>query len=178
MRFVGRVVVILVAIGANLPGPDGAPALETCRRAAARLDQLPGLRLRALSRWFLTKPVPPTPGVPDYVNGVALLESRPGAAAPDPAALMAALQAIEADFGRVRPYPNAPRTLDLDLLELDGIVRAGPDPVLPHPRLQERAFVLAPLCDLAPGWKHPVLKERAFRLLRALGDQGVRPLDA
>jgi 2-amino-4-hydroxy-6-hydroxymethyldihydropteridine diphosphokinase len=166
--------VILVAIGANLPGPDGAPALETCRRAAATLDRLPGLRLRALSRWFATAPVPPTPGVPDYVNGVALLAPRPGAAPPDPAALLAALQAIEAEFGRVRPYPNAPRTLDLDLLDLDGLVRAGPDPVLPHPRMQGRAFVLAPLCDIAPGWVHPVLGGRAADLLAGIGTQDVR----
>jgi len=169
--------VILVAIGANLPGPDGLTPLETCRRAAARLDTLPGLRLRALSRWFLTAPVPPTPGVPDYVNGVALLEPRPGAPRPDPADLLAMLQGIEADFGRVRPYPNAPRTLDLDLLDLDGLVRMAPDPVLPHPRLHERAFVLAPLCDLAPAWKHPVLGETAIRLLKAPGEQGVRPME-
>ena len=167
---------ILVAIGANLPGPDGAPAIETCRRAAAALDALPGLRLRALSRWFATAPVPPTPGVPDYVNGVALLAPRPGTAAPDPAALLAALQGIEAAFGRVRPYPNAPRTLDLDLLDLGGVVREAPDPVLPHPRMQERGFVLAPLCDIAPGWVHPALGLTATGLLVGLPPQGVRPV--
>jgi len=170
-----RSVVILVAIGANLPGPDSAPAIETCRRAAAALDALPGLRLRALSRWFATAPVPPTPGVPDYVNGVALLAARPGAPTPDPAALLAALQGIEAAFGRVRPYPNAPRTLDLDLLDLGGVVRAGPDPVLPHPRMQDRGFVLAPLCDIAPVWVHPVLRLTAAELLARLPPQAVRP---
>ena len=167
---------ILVALGANLPGPDGAPAIETCRRAAAALDALPGLRLRALSRWYATAPIPPTPGVPDYINGVALLEPRPGATAPSPEALLAALQAIEAGAGRVRPYPNAPRTLDLDLLDLDGQVRAGPDPILPHPRMQDRAFVLAPLADMAPGWVHPVLGRSAAGLLAGLGPQEVRPL--
>jgi 2-amino-4-hydroxy-6-hydroxymethyldihydropteridine diphosphokinase len=168
--------VILVALGANLPGPDGAPAIETCRRAAAALDALPGLRLRALSRWYATAPIPPTPGVPDYINGVALLEPRPGAAAPSPEALLAALQAIEARAGRVRPYPNAPRTLDLDLLDLDGQVRAGPDPILPHPRMQDRAFVLAPLADIAPGWVHPALGRSAAELLAGLGTQEVRAL--
>lgn len=167
---------ILVALGANLPGPDGAPAIETCRRAAATLDGLPGLRLRALSRWYATAPVPPVPGVPDYVNGVALLVPRPGAAAPDPATLLADLQAIEARFGRVRPYPNAPRTLDLDLLDLGGVVRDAPDPVLPHPRMVGRAFVLAPLCDIAPGWVHPLLGRTARDLLAELGRQEVRPL--
>jgi 2-amino-4-hydroxy-6-hydroxymethyldihydropteridine diphosphokinase len=168
--------VILVAIGANLPGPDGAPALETCRRAAVRLDALPGLRLRALSRWFATAPVPPTPGTPDYVNAVALLAPRPGAAPPDPAALLAALQAIEAAFGRVRPYPNAPRTLDLDLVAMGALVRAAPDPILPHPRMHLRSFVLAPLRDLAPGWVHPVLGQRADDLLGCCGGDSARPL--
>jgi 2-amino-4-hydroxy-6-hydroxymethyldihydropteridine diphosphokinase len=168
--------VILVGIGANLPGPDGAPALETCRRAAAAMDALPGLRLRALSRWYATAALPVGSGAPDYVNGVALLAPRPGAARPDPAALLAELQRIEAAFGRVRPYPNAPRTLDLDLLDLDGLVRPGPDPVLPHPRMQDRAFVLAPLCDLAPGWRHPVLGLPAAALLAGVGMAGVRPV--
>ncbi|PWS36390.1 2-amino-4-hydroxy-6-hydroxymethyldihydropteridine diphosphokinase [Falsiroseomonas bella] len=167
---------ILVGIGANLPGPDGAPALETCRRAAVAMDALPGLRLRALSRWFATAALPAGSGAPDYVNGVALLAPRPGAAAPDPAALLAALQGIEARFGRVRPYPNAPRTLDLDLLDLDGMLRPAPDPVLPHPRMQDRAFVLAPLCDLAPGWRHPGLGRTAAQLLAAAGMAGVRAL--
>lgn len=167
---------ILVALGANLPGPDGAPAIETCRRAAAALDALPGLRLRALSRWYATVPVPPTPGVPDYVNGVAWLAPRPGTAAPTPEALLAALQAIEARFGRVRPHPNAPRTLDLDLLDLDAAVRTWPDPILPHPRMAGRAFVLAPLCDVAPGWIHPLLGRTAAHLLAALGPEEMRPI--
>ena len=81
---------------------------------------------------------------------------------------------IEARFGRVRPYPNAPRTLDLDLLDLDGLVRQSPDPVLPHPRMAERAFVLLPLCDIAPGWMHPVLGLSAAELLARLGPQSVR----
>lgn len=168
--------VILIALGANLPGPDGAPALETCRRAAAALDRLEGLRLQALSRWFATAPVPPTPGVPDYVNGVALLAPRPGHGVPDPAALLAALQALEEAAGRVRPYPNAPRTLDLDLLAMGDKVRDAPDPILPHPRLHLRSFVLAPLCDVAPAWMHPRLNRSAASLLAEQGMEGVRPL--
>ncbi len=160
---------ILVALGANLPRADGTPALETVREAAALLDDLPGLRLRALSRWFLTAPVPPLPGSPDYVNGVARLEPRPGAAAPAPQALLAGLQAIENRFGRVRPYVNAPRTLDLDLLDLDGQVRQSPEPILPHPRMAARALVLAPRCDVAPGWVHPVLGRTAEALLAEAG---------
>jgi 2-amino-4-hydroxy-6-hydroxymethyldihydropteridine diphosphokinase len=172
---------ITIAIGANLPGPDGAPALETCRRAAAALDRLPGYRLLALSRWFATAPVPPTPSSPDYVNGMALLrpEGAGGVAidgAVDVAALLAALQALEACFGRVRPYPNAPRTLDLDIIGVGAMVRNVPDPVLPHPRAHERAFVLAPLCDVAPGWVHPRLGLTAAQLLARVGKEGTRPI--
>lgn len=164
---------ILVALGANLPGPDGASALETCRRAALALDGVAGLRLRALSRWYATAPVPPTPGVPDYVNGVALLAGT----APEPAALLGALQAIESLFGRTRPYPNAPRTLDLDILAIGQTVRDAPDPILPHPRLHLRAFVLAPLRDVAPGWVHPRLGSTAAKLLEMTGPAGVRAMD-
>lgn len=166
---------IIIAIGANLPASDGAPAIETCRRAAAALDRLPGYRLAALSRWFATAPVPPSPSSPDYVNGVALLRpegDRDVAAAP--AALLTALQGIEDAFGRVRPYPNAPRTLDLDIIAMGGLVRDAPDPILPHPRAHERAFVLAPLCDVAPGWVHPRLGATAAALLAAVGEAGTR----
>jgi len=161
---------ILVGIGANLPGPDGAAPRETCRAAAAALDALPGLRLRALSRWWASAPIPPLPGAPWFVNGVARLE---GAADPD--ALLGALHAIEARFARARPYPNAPRTLDLDLLDMDGMRRAGPALVLPHPRIHLREFVLRPLLEVAPGWRHPVLGDAAA-LLAALPAQAIRPL--
>jgi 2-amino-4-hydroxy-6-hydroxymethyldihydropteridine diphosphokinase len=88
--------VILVALGANLPAPDGTPPLASCRRAAASLDALPGLRLRGLSRWWRSAPVPAS-DQPDYVNGVALLAGRA-----EPAALLRALHAIEERFGRRR----------------------------------------------------------------------------
>ena len=161
---------ILIAIGANLPAPDGRPALATCRHAAAALDALPGLRLRGLSRWWLTAPVPAS-DQPDYVNGVALLSGET-----DPAALLAGLHALEGRAGRVRGAVNAARTLDLDLIAMGGVVRAAPDPVLPHPRMHERAFVLGPLVDVAPGWVHPRLRRTAASLLAGLGPQAAQPL--
>jgi 2-amino-4-hydroxy-6-hydroxymethyldihydropteridine diphosphokinase len=155
---------VLVALGANLPAPDGATPLETVRRAAAALGRLPGLRLVALARWIRTAPEPALPGAPDFVNGVARLEG----AVEDPAALLAALHAIEAGAGRERPFPNAPRTLDLDLIAVGGLVRAAPDPVLPHPRAHLRRFVLQPLAEVAPGWVHPVLGRSVEALLAGL----------
>lgn len=163
---------IAVALGANLPDQRGRPPLETLRWAAARLDSLPGLRLVALSRWIRTAPEPPLPGAPDFLNGVARLAGQA-----DPAALLAALHAIEAAAGRVRPYPNAPRCLDLDLIALGGMVRAAPDPVLPHPRAHLRRFVLQPLAEVAPDWRHPLLGETAGRLLARLPGPPAQAVD-
>lgn len=161
---------ILVALGSNLPGPDGRSPLETCIAAGEALGRLPGLRLRALSRWYRTRPVPRS-GQPNYVNGAARLE---GAA--DPAVLLRQLQAIEATAGRGRGLRNAARTLDLDLIGMGDLVRAAPDPILPHPRAHERAFVLAPLADIAPEWVHPVLGRPVRHLLAAVSLDGVDPL--
>jgi 2-amino-4-hydroxy-6-hydroxymethyldihydropteridine diphosphokinase len=170
--------VILIALGANLPGADGASPLDTVRRAAAELDALAGLRLRALSRWFLTEPVPPS-GQPPYVNGIALLRAERAFEEPDPAALLARLQAMETRAGRVRAERNAARTLDLDIIamgEAGQTVRDAPDPVLPHPRAHLRAFVLLPLLDVAPGWMHPVMRRSARELLEELPWQDARPI--
>ena len=107
-----------------------------------------------MSRWYRTAPDPPLPGAPPFVNGLALLEGEPGAS--DPASLLAALHRLEDEAGRNRPFPNAPRTLDLDLIAM-GDLRRGAAPVLPHPRAHLRRFVLQPLADVWPGWRHPVL---------------------
>lgn len=163
---------ILVAIGANLPGPGGATPLATCRQAAAALDQLPGLRLVALSRWWASAPVPPS-GQPDYVNGVARLSGHPL-----PKTLLAALQALEREAGRQPAAMNAARPLDLDIIALGRLVQSHPDPILPHPRAHLRAFVLAPLAEVAPGWTHPTLGQTVETLLASLPPQGLSPLEA
>ncbi len=158
---------ILLGIGANLPGPDGAPPIDACRAAVSALDALPGLFLRGLSRWYRTAPMPPS-GQPDYVNAVAHLIGRV-----DPAGLLVSLQALETRAGRRRSVQNAARTLDLDIIAMGGLVREAPDPILPHPRAHLRRFVLMPLADVAPGWVHPVLGVTVEALIAALPDQGV-----
>lgn len=127
-----------VALGANL-----GDARATVRAALQALDGLAGTRLVRSSALYRSAPVDATG--PDFINAVAEV-----ATALAPEALLDALQAVELRFGRERPYRNAPRTLDLDLL-LHGSTRLQtPRLVLPHPRLHQRAFVLVPLVELAP----------------------------
>jgi 2-amino-4-hydroxy-6-hydroxymethyldihydropteridine diphosphokinase len=164
---------ILIAIGANLPGPEGIFPLATCRMAVEALRDLPGLRLHAVSGWYETDPVPPS-DQPPYVNGVARLEVV--TALPDPAALLARLQAIEARCGRQRGMPNAARSLDLDIIAMDELVRTAPDPILPHPRAHQRGFVLRPLADVAPDWVHPDLGLAVQALLSALPPDRIVPI--
>lgn len=131
-------VVAYVGLGANL-----GDAQRALRDALAALAALPGTRLLRTSRVYRSAPV--DAGGPDYFNAVAQVET--GSTAPE---LLGQLQAIEQAAGRERPYPNAPRTLDLDLLLYGGARIDSARLTVPHPRLRERAFVLLPLRELAP----------------------------
>jgi 2-amino-4-hydroxy-6-hydroxymethyldihydropteridine diphosphokinase len=104
----------------------------------------------------------PDPNAPPFVNAVARVETEL-----EPDALMRLLHRIEHMFGRARGAPNAPRTLDLDLLDYHGRVDAGP-PQLPHPRMDGRGFVLLPLADIAPYWRHPVSGQSIAELVALL----------
>ena len=128
-----------IGLGANL----GADLPATLTQAALRLAALPGTRVVALSSSWRSAPV--DAGGPDFLNAVAALDT-----ALLPLELLDALQAIEQTHGRERPYRNAPRTLDLDLLLYADLVLDAPRLTLPHPRLGERAFVLRPLLEIAP----------------------------
>ncbi len=138
------------------------------------LESLPGMRLGGVSRWFLSAAVPPS-GQPPYINGVVSLLVDPGVTL-DPADLLVRLMAVESTCGRERSVPNAARTLDLDIIAIGDLVRDEPDPILPHPRAHLRAFVLAPLTDVAPDWMHPVLGRTAAALLADLPPQDIQPL--
>ncbi len=163
---------ILIGIGGNLPGLDGATPLETCTAVVPVLRDLPGLDFIALSQWYRSTPLPYAPQ-PDYCNGVIRLEGEI-----PPEVLLLRLHAIEEDFGRLRSLPNAPRVLDLDIIDLNGLIRTDPPPVLPHPRAHLRAFVLRPLLDVAPGWRHPGLNMSVSSLLAELPQQNIQPWDA
>lgn len=163
---------ILVALGANLPAPGYAGPRETLEAALAAVET-GGTRIAARSPWYASAPVPPS-DQPWFVNGVVRLESD---LAPGP--LLERLHAVEAAFGRRRSVANAARVLDLDLIDHDGRVSGEGDwPRLPHPRLAERAFVLLPLADLAPAWRHPASGASLAELMVSLPpDQLCRPLD-
>jgi 2-amino-4-hydroxy-6-hydroxymethyldihydropteridine diphosphokinase len=122
-----------------------------------------GIAVAARSPWYETTPFPPS-DQPRFVNGVAAVETRLA-----PGDLLAALHAIERGLGRVRTVPNAARTIDLDLLDYNGLILDGPEPpILPHPRMGERDFVLRPLADIAPAWRHPVSDLSVGELLARL----------
>ncbi len=160
---------ILIAIGANLPGPGGEPPIVTCEAAVEQLRALEGLSFKALSGWYRSGAIPKA-DQPDYCNGMIRFEGDA-----DPAALLAQLHDIEAGFGRARGAVNAPRTLDLDLIDLNGLVRETPPPILPHPRAHLRAFVLRPILDVAPGWWHPTMNASVTTLLVDLPQQDIEP---
>ena len=170
---------ILVAFGANMPGPAGTPR-RSCELALAVLASLSDLRLEAASRWYGSAPFPLSAGPAAggrYVNGVARFAARDGVAV-TPEELLARLHRVEWAFGRRRSVPNAARPLDLDIVAFDDLRRSGPDPVLPHPRAHLRRFVLAPLAEVAPDWRHPVLGRTASSLLDALPPDDTAPLAA
>ena len=156
--------IILIGLGANLHSEEFGPPLATCQ-AAVRFLRAEGLRPLRQSRWYRSAPVPAS-DQPWYVNGVILLESD----GLEPMPLLALLHRVEARFGRVRGALNAARVLDLDLLAYGERVAAGGggSPILPHPRLHQRAFVLLPLAEVAPGWRHPRLSRSVQDMIRNL----------
>jgi len=152
---------ILIGIGGNLDSPIHGPPPAALEAALAALPEM-RVCVAACSPWYRSEPVPRS-DQPWYVNGVAAL-----ATPLDPPALLAALLSLEARFGRVRSTPNAARVLDLDLLDYDGLTLATESLILPHPRLHQRRFVLVPLAELAPEWRHPQSGMTAAALLARL----------
>jgi 2-amino-4-hydroxy-6-hydroxymethyldihydropteridine diphosphokinase len=160
---------ILIGLGGNLSSPKWGPPVATLKSALEALGGL-GIKVLGRSRFYETAPVPRS-DQPWYVNAVAQVQTAMG-----PEALLKAMLDLETRFGRVRGARGAARVLDLDLLAYDGVLTpADAHPALPHPRLHERAFVLRPLAEIAPDWRHPRFGKTAVELMRDLpGDQEVR----
>lgn len=160
---------IYIGLGANLPHPTYGSPMDTLKAAMLELARR-GVKIVHLSPWYRSAPVPPS-DQPWFDNAVAEVATDLPADA-----LLAVLHQVEEVFGRARSVPNAARRIDLDLLDFRGeIAPEGPGKAtLPHPRLTARAFVLRPLADLAPHWRHPVSGIPIEELSRALpADQRV-----
>lgn len=154
---------ILVALGSNVNGPWGNPR-QTVTRAVSELDR-DGLKLIAVSRLIETSPYGRS-NQPRFINAVARIDAHR-----TPEALLARLHAIERSAGRRRGIRWGPRTLDLDLLDYNGLIRnQNLQPralTLPHPGIVDRLFVLVPLSEIVPAWRHPILHLTAREILRA-----------
>lgn len=147
---------VIVALGGNL-ALEGQAVQAVLELAAGRLAGA-GLRPVRRSGWWRSSAWP-DPTQPPFLNAVALVET-----ALAPRDVLEALLGIETAFGRRRSAPNAPRTLDLDLIAYGRSVIDEPGLILPHPRAAERLFVMGPLAQIAPDWKHPVSGETAADL--------------
>ncbi|MBW2145556.1 MAG: 2-amino-4-hydroxy-6-hydroxymethyldihydropteridine diphosphokinase [Deltaproteobacteria bacterium] len=148
-----------IGIGANLGERE-----SNCRKALVLLDGAEGVRIVASSPLYWTEPVG-VESIEWFVNGAAALETPLS-----PESLLALLLRIEAEMGRDRSRHGAPRTIDLDLLFYNNTVKKSPGLIVPHPRIQERRFVLAPLHDIAPNYVHPILHQTVAQLLEQCPD--------
>ena len=154
---------ILIALGSNLPSHYGSPE-RTLAATLTRMDEV-GLKVEQTSRIYTSAPMPAS-DQPWYRNAVARVRTDL-----PPEALMALLHLVEADFGRMRSGTrDEARILDLDIIDYKGRVYSEDELVLPHPRIEERAFVLFPLREVAPNWKHPVSKFSIDQMIDALPD--------
>jgi 2-amino-4-hydroxy-6-hydroxymethyldihydropteridine diphosphokinase len=154
----------VIAFGANLAF-QGRAGADLVADAVKALESR-GVKIERISRAWTT-PAWPDPSDPPFTNAVALA-TAPTA---DPHSMMAVLLEVEAAFGRVRGKRNAPRTMDLDLIDFAGLVINGAGLELPHPRLAQRSFVLGPLAEIAPNWVDPRSQRTALELYQAVNTE-------
>lgn len=154
----------VIALGSNLSQPQ-----QQVKAALDELAALPDCRLLQASSLYLSAPVGYT-DQPDFVNAVCLLETGL-----EPQDLLSALHGIEAKFGRERTFRNAPRTLDLDIIDFNGVTMHSKRLTLPHPRAHERSFVMQPLAEIAPDYRLPG-QPTAAELAATLGSDGNKRL--
>lgn len=155
---------VAIALGSNLG--DSIAILEAAIKA---LERMPGIEIIIVSSWYETKAIGPPQ--PNYINGCISVRTEQ-----KPHSLLQILLGIEKEFGRIRREKWGPRTLDLDLLLYDDLILETPSLQIPHPRMRERAFVLAPLAQIEPSWIEPVSGKSIKELLKAVDCTGVNLL--
>lgn len=155
-----------ISLGSNLGN-----SLEILKNSLVTLNNIPGITLNSTSSWYQTKPVGTPQPQTDYINGCALLSVEQ-----TPEELLIILQATEIQYGRVNKGTLQARTLDLDLLLYGDVVLNTSNLTIPHPRMNERAFVLVPLAEIAPDWIEPVSETTISSLLKAVNCSGVKLL--
>ncbi len=156
---------IFIGLGSNRPGRAGEPVEMFA--AALRALEMRGVLLRTWSGLYRSEAFP-DPDDPKFLNMVVEVETDFG-----PTLLLRTLHEVEHALGRRRRRRNEPRSIDLDLLDYRGLVSTKDGVELPHPRLQDRSFVVAPLSEIRPNWRHPVSQKTAFMLLEALGGRKI-----
>ena len=161
---------ILIGLGANLPSEKFGAPMKTLEAALEELESR-GVRVVKRSRWYSSAALPIS-DQPRYLNAVVSVETRLS-----PNALLELLHIIERDFGRHRTVANAAREIDLDLLAYGDVIRSKILPILPHPRLADRAFVLRPICDIDPDWRHPLSGQSAVQLVAAVDEADLQLYD-
>jgi 2-amino-4-hydroxy-6-hydroxymethyldihydropteridine diphosphokinase len=155
-KYKGENSAIVIALGSNLKG-EWLSSTSVLKTAKMRFPSV-GLKVLKCSSFWRSAAWPDT-SQPDYINAVAFVETRLG-----PDDVLSALHRLEETLGRIRSAPNAPRVIDLDLIAYGRAIRADGAAILPHPRAAERRFVMGPLAEIAPAWRHPASGERADRL--------------
>ncbi len=155
---------IAIALGSNLGN-----SLAILIAAIETLDRIPGIKVTIISSWYQTKAIGPPQ--PDYINGCISVQAEQ-----EPHLILQILLNIEKKFGRTRQEKWGPRTLDLDLLLYDDLILETATLQIPHPRIRERAFVLAPLAEIVPNWVEPVSGKTIEELVRTVDCTGVNLL--
>lgn len=150
-----------IALGSNL-----GDSLKTLESSLAVINSTPGINLEAVSSWYRTQPIGPPQ--PDYLNGCAILNVQQ-----TPEELLALLQAIELQFGRVKNEKWGARTLDLDIILYDDLIINTPNLTIPHPEMTKRAFVLVPLAQIAAHWQEPKTGKAIAKLAQEIDTSGV-----
>lgn len=151
-----------IALGSNL-----GDSLTTLESSLTVINSIPGVNLVAVSSWYRTQPIGPPQ--PDYLNGCAILNVQQ-----TPEELLALLQAVELQFGRVRNEKWGARTLDLDIILYEDLIINTPNLTIPHPIMHERAFVLVPLAQIAADWQEPKTEKAIAQLAREIDTSGVK----